>query len=52
MLVANVAEFVAVNLYYFNVHSESQRSEKYNMALDLSQERWRGSLPSMVYNNH
>ena len=50
MLVANVAQFVAVNLYYFNVHTETKSSDKYNIALDLSQERWRGSLPSMVYN--
>ena len=51
-MVANVAQFVAVNLYYFNAHRENQSSEKYNIALDLSQERWGGSLPSMVFNNH
>ena len=52
MLVANVAQFVAVNLYYFHVNSELQNSEKYNISLDLSQQRWRGSLPSMVYHNN
>ena len=53
MLVANVAQFIAVNLHYFNAHSETKISrEKYNLDLDLNTDRWRGSLPSMVFNNH
>merc|ERR1719221_459800 len=52
LLVANVAQFVSVNIYYFSVHRETQSDEKYNIDLDLSQERWRGSLPSMILSNH